>query len=211
MNRLKFGVKSKNASLVAVATVAMLLGARHAQAQTTVTVYATDVIYAAGGQTGALDGTGGTTPSFIDVTSGESLTFSVTGSVTLNSGGNDNDADGVGAAPGTSYESGYGSISGITANGAGYLVGVFIRPSAPGPAPSPLDFTSTGTSFTSLSLQLVSGLFIGDGLTGDGAGSTQVFYAPSGAATLYLGISRSAITMAARAAMVIIRAAFPSL
>ena len=54
--------------------------------------------------------------------------------------------------------------------------------------PAPLDF-SGGTSFTSLSPLLQQAFFIGDGLTGDGSGTTQTFNVPTGATTLYLGIS----------------------
>ncbi len=58
-----------------------------------------------------------------------------------------------------------------------------------GAAPSALDFTSIGTDFTALSPLLDQTFFIGDGLTGDGTGTTQVFHVPTGATTLYLGIS----------------------
>ena len=102
-----------------------------------------------------------------------------------------NDADGVGAATVTSTNSGYGFISGITAPGAGYLTGVFVANSGPsGSAPAALNFTGAGAeSFTSLSPLLDQVFFIGDGLTGDGTGSVQNFIAPTGAVTLYLGIS----------------------
>ena len=187
MNKFKF------AYLGAVAAAAISLGGAADAQASVLTVNATDVIYAAGGQANALNGTGGTTPSFINVTSGSTLTFSATGSVVLNltSGNNSNDADGVGAAPGTSSNSGYGSISGINAPNAGYLVGVFIPSGgATGAAPASLDFTSGGgTSFASLSPQLDQVFFIGDGLTGDGTGAPQTFFAPTGASTLYLGIS----------------------
>jgi hypothetical protein len=106
-------------------------------------------------------------------------------------GNNPNDPDGAGAVPATSSNTGTSSISGITAPGAGYLTGVFVAAGGPsGAAPAALNFTTgTGTAFTSLSPLLDQVFFIGDGLTGDGTGATQVFYAPSGAFTLYLGIS----------------------
>jgi hypothetical protein len=160
---------------------------------TNLTVNAQDVIYAAG-QPSALTGTGGQGPASFSVSGGATLTFSVTGSVVLNatSGHNSNDPDGIGAAPSSSWNSGYGSISGITAPNAGYLVGVFVAASGPsGSAPVSLNFTSSGigTSFASLSPQLDQVFFIGDGLTGDGTGTTQAFIAPSGTGALYLGIS----------------------
>jgi hypothetical protein len=132
-------------------------------------------------------------PPFISAAGVSSFTFSVpsTETISLNGGGNYNDADGVGAAVSSSSNSGYGSISGIVAPYAGYLVGVFIGPGGPtGPAPASLDFTTgPGTGFASLSPLLDQVFFIGEGLTGDGNGGTQVFYVPSGATELYLGIS----------------------
>lgn len=160
----------------------------------TTTVNGTDVIYAAGTQSAVAGAAGGTVPSFVTITPGTSyLTFSVSSgnTVTLNSGGNYNDADGVGANPAVSTETGSGSISGMSAPGGGYVTGVFIGPGGPsGPAPASLDFTTgTGTSFSSLSPELDQVFFIGDGLTGDGTGATQMFYVPTGATELYLGIS----------------------
>lgn len=160
-----------------------------------ITVNAADNIYAAGTQSGLagnfVGSSSGLVPVYIDVSGENFLTFSVTGTIIVNegSGNNVNDPDGVGAAVSTSSNTGYGSISGIEAPGAGYLVGVFIGPGGPsGPAPASLDFIGN-TSFTSLSPLLDQVFFIGDGLTGDGTGATQVFYVPAGATDLYLGIS----------------------
>jgi hypothetical protein len=166
-------------------------------------VNATDDIYAAGSQSGLialinddLAGSGyggGTAPGFILTSGATSFTFSasVVDTFTINSGApsvfNDADGQGVGVAA-TSSNTGYGSISGITAPGQGYLVGVFIGPGGPsGPAPAALDFVTT--SFTSLSPLLDQTFFIGDGMTGDGSGSVQTFVVPTGATELYLGIS----------------------
>ena len=132
---------------------------------------------------------------------------SVTGSITLQSGGAYNDADGVvvsGAysniplnTNGTySYMGPYGGLSGITAPGAGYLVGVFETSTGPvGVAPPSLNFLPTslggiGTNFSSLSPALNQVFYIGDGLTGDGFGSLQQFLVPTGrdqAGLRYLG------------------------
>ena len=182
----------------------------------TITVNATDVIYAAGIQSGDASGTGGTVPAgIIPLIAGtHSVSFSsVTGSIAdntalngsgpcqslegcimldFNTGNVLNGPDGNYGAASLSYVTGpVGSIAGITAPGDGYLVGVFLASGGPsGQAPTGLNFTgSGGTSFASLSPLLDQVFFIGDGLTGDGAGSTQVFHVPGGATELVLGIS----------------------
>jgi len=179
----------KLSSIIALATSP--LAAAHA---TTVTVDATDVIYAAGAQSGLAvpPPVGGTLPVAISVTAGETLTFSVTGTVSLDNGISHTDADGIGTferVP-TSSNTGSGSISGITAPFYGYLTGVFLAAGGPsGTAPAALNFVTSGTNFTSLSPLLDQTFFIGDGLTGDGTGTAQDFVVPTGATTLYLGIS----------------------
>jgi len=153
-------------------------------------VNATAVIYAAGTEGSVASSAGGTVPVGISVSGDSSITFSATGGISLNNGtgSNFNPPDGVGAAVGSSSETGSGSISGITAPNAGYLVGVFLAAGGPsGPAPTALDFGST--SFPSLSPGLDQVFFIGDGLTGDGTGATQLFNIPTGATELFLGIS----------------------
>lgn len=163
-----------------------------------VTVDATGEIYSAGQATAQY---GGSLPTVVNLSSGTaSLTFSgvqgsisctsSAGCITMDNGGHYNDADGTGGAS-TLNGTGTTGLSGITAPGAGWLVGVLVASGGPsGSAPTALDFTTgSGTSFTSLSPQLDQVFFIGDGLTGDGAGTTQTFYVPTGAATLYLGIA----------------------
>jgi hypothetical protein len=161
-----------------------------------IVVNAADNIYGAG--QGSAPG-GGNLPGFIVLTPGTiSISFSsITGStpcgsaegcITLNGGGNYNDPDGAGAGTGSSSNSGSVSISGISALGAGYLVGLFVSASDPsGTAPTALSYTTT--SDASYSPALDQTFFIGDGLTGDGTGTVQVFNAPTGAVDLYLGIS----------------------
>lgn len=173
-------------TLILSAVIAVGLSIALPAAAGTIAVNATDDIYgmAAGG---------GTAPEVISLSSGQtSVTFSsVTGTITVNGGGNYNDPDGVGAATPTSVNWGTSTISGITAPNAGYLVGVFATDNPPtGSAPAQLDYTTTSsTSSTSYSPLLNQTFFIGDGLTGDGTGTQQVFNIPTGANFLFLGIS----------------------
>ena len=72
-----------------------------------------------------------------------------------------------------------------------FLAGVFLTDAIPSaPAPASLDFSSTaiGTSFTQLAPLLQQTFYIGDGLTGEGSGSTQSFLIPDAATRLFLGI-----------------------
>ena len=183
-----------------VVTVAMLTGVTARAAS--VVVIATDDIYMVNG-TGtapvAVALSGATSVSFASVkgsltSSGGNACASALGCIVLNdgTGNNLNDPDGIGAGTNTSFNSGTSSISGLTMQGAGALVGVFVTAAGPaGAAPTALNFTTAGmgTSFSSLSPVLDQVFFIGDGLTGDGSGTIQVFNAPTGATTLYLGIS----------------------
>ena len=174
-----------NLTALIVAASAAAIGFS-AQAATMVTIMGTDDVYNAGNP-GSQDGTN---PSSVDVTGLTAVTFSAaTGQVYLNltSGDNLNDPDGGGSAPGSSFNTGANSIAGLTAPRAGYITGVFLG-ATPLATPAALDF-SDGTSFTSLSPMLQQAFFIGDGLTGDGSGATQIFHVPTGATTLYLGIS----------------------
>jgi hypothetical protein len=92
----------------------------------------------------------------------------------------------------------YGGISGINVSqGNFFLVGVFLDDSAPsGPGPSVLDYNygtpgSLSTSDPSYSPLLDQVFFIGDGLTGPGAGDEQIFNVPTGADRLALGFADS--------------------
>jgi len=123
--------------------------------------------------------------------------ISASGTITLNSRGGSNDADGVIVSgsyglslPNASYASAYGGISGIKQPGAGAIIGVFEPATAPtGAAPPTLDFTVIGKNFTSFAPLLYQLFYIGDGLTGDGSGTVQQFNVPPGATRLFLGIS----------------------
>ena len=80
-------------------------------------------------------------------------------------------------------------ISGIAAPTHMFLTGVFTNgnPGALVP-PASLNFNTLTESFASLSPAMNQTFFIGDGRTGSGSGSTQMFFIPSGATDLWLGI-----------------------
>jgi hypothetical protein len=81
-----------------------------------------------------------------------------------------------------------GSISGISsADGGGYLIGVFLTDAVPtGPPPATLNFTGN-RDFTSIAPGLAQTFFIGDGRRA--AGRAQRFRVPTGATRLYLGLA----------------------
>ena len=89
-------------------------------------------------------------------------------------------------APNPSSITAVGSISGISsADGGGYLIGVFLAETVPaGPPPATLDFTED-RDFDSLSPALAQTFFIGDGSTA--TGRPQRFHVPPGATRLYFG------------------------
>jgi len=71
------------------------------------------------------------------------------------------------------------------------LVGVFLDDGMPNNSPTPpgLDFSDggLGRAFAQLCVGLKQPFFIGDGLTGQGAGAPQQFVVPPGATRLFLG------------------------
>jgi hypothetical protein len=200
-------------TVVVIAVNSSLLSHAHAGS---ITVNATDDIFGAGQVSGSsvvlnqsTGGGSGTAPNGFGVVGGAVVSFSsVIGSISCpaisSEGcvslalGSLNDPDGTSnTVTGPTSYSGADNISGITAPGVGYLVGVFLASGGPsGSAPTALDFTSGGspgsTAFSSLSPQLDQTFFIGDGLTGDGTGSQQSFVAPAGATMLFLGVADSA-------------------
>jgi hypothetical protein len=96
----------------------------------------------------------------------------------------------------TPYNDSSTAVDGISGfvdnNRIATLVGVFLDDAEPtNPAPASLDFSDGGVighGFSSLAPQLGQIFFIGDGLTGTGFGSQQVFIVPPTATRLYLGI-----------------------
>jgi hypothetical protein len=85
----------------------------------------------------------------------------------------------------------YEGIAGVRSPVAVPLSGVFLGPEEPtDPAPDRLDFrvTEIRVDFNEL-LPVIGQVFIiGDGLTGNGSGTRQLFHVPSNATRLYLGI-----------------------
>jgi hypothetical protein len=73
------------------------------------------------------------------------------------------------------------------------LVGVFVATGGPtGAAPTALNYTTTSsTSSSSYTPLLDQTFFIGDGLTGNGSGTEQEFYIPSGATELARRLRRA--------------------
>ena len=96
-------------------------------------------------------------------------------------------ADGYTTYPPMNVNS-YGGVSGYLGTGFA-LTGVFLTDATPGvPAPSTIDFTSSGLgrNFLTLAPQIGQLFFIGDGLTD--TAQTQTFVIPSGATRLFLGV-----------------------
>ena len=82
----------------------------------------------------------------------------------------------------------YNNISGIVhPRRSMFLVGVFLADSLPAAAPARLDFTDD--AFAALSPAIGQTFFIGDGVTGTGAGTPQQFAVPSTATRLILGFA----------------------
>lgn len=97
--------------------------------------------------------------------------------------------------PRASISNPIGAFSGYDATDyTGALVGVFLEDTLPGSAPPPLRFYVTDssqggiqTNFTTLSPLIGQVFFVGDGLTGTGAGAVQTFQVPATATRLFLG------------------------
>lgn len=93
-------------------------------------------------------------------------------------------------APGTLNVSAFKGVSAFGFPKAGCLVAVFLPNAEPrDPAPAALFTTSSTGDFTELSPALGQVFFVGDGLTGHGAGTMQKFNVPAGATRLFFGIA----------------------
>jgi hypothetical protein len=135
-------------------------------------------------------GGGGTLPTLILIPEGSNRTAefsSVTGTITYCSiGCPPSGADGIVAAdvpPGPVWD----GLAGVDfATRGRYLAGVFLDDTEPSdPAPGKLKFVDG--SFAELAPGLRQIFFIGDGMTGTGSGSRQVFHIPDTATRLFLG------------------------
>jgi hypothetical protein len=124
----------------------------------------------------------------LSLSGGSTITFVVTGAVL-----NDPGCCAPGANPDGSGFTGHatGAENGIASATVplNSLMGVFLGSAQPdlSAAPSALDFSAIGLSFTSLSPGLKQPFFIGDGLTGTGSGTAQSFIVPNDATRLFLG------------------------
>lgn len=123
----------------------------------------------------------------LGVSLGGYLTFAVTGSVSFTPDPSGNPPDG-------GFDVSKGAENGISGYNApaNALVGIFLDDTQPSlsPAPVSLNFTGgggIGITFATLSPALKQTFFIGDGLTGSGAGTVQQFNIPTGAQRLFLG------------------------
>ena len=160
----------------------------------TVAVNGTDSIYNYGGTSVA--GGGSTSPPEISLTAGSNryLTFpNVTGQVTVSPGSNPFGPHGPDGSPSVfnMNVSPAADLSGLISSNVGFLAGVFLNGlegSQSTPPTLDLSASGIGENFSSLSPLVDQVFFIGDGLTGTGSGSLQVFNVPNGAATLVLGI-----------------------
>jgi hypothetical protein len=166
----------------------------------TLAVFGTNDIYAAGHSTLPDTIYPGTFPPWVSFAADpdQILTFSsVTGLVGCNFKIT-NGPDGT-CWPGVNTTvTSYGGLSGIDAYQANmFLVGVFLdnaEPAGTGPSVLKYNYGTAGslkTTDASFSPELDQVFFIGDGLTGTGAGQEQVFDVPADATRLYLGFADS--------------------
>src|ERR1700730_12105289 len=166
----------------------------------TLTVLATDDIYAAGHSTLPATIYPGTFPPLDSFAAGlnQILTFSsVTGMVGCNFVIT-NGPDGTCFSGVNTTVTSYGGLSGISVKQANmFLVGVFLdntEPSGSGPSVLSYNYGTAGSLNTTACMFLpivILNFFIGDGLTGTGAGQEQVFALPGDATRLYLGFADS--------------------
>lgn len=166
----------------------------------TLDVIATSDIYGSGHTTVPNTIYPGTLPPSANFVAGpnEILKFSsVTGTVGCNFSIT-NGPDGT-CYPGVSTTvTSYGGISGISVDQANmFLVAVFLdstEPTGAGPSVLAYNYGTPGglnTTDATFSPALDQVFFVGDGLTGTGTGSEQVFNVPTGADRLYLGFADS--------------------
>ncbi len=104
-----------------------------------------------------------------------------------------NGPDGGSNASGTTDILSWNGIAGIVdGSHTMFLVAVFLDDNEPAdPAPARLDFSAgmLGENFFTLAPELGQVFYVGDGLTGTGAGATQTFAVPPTATRLFVGIA----------------------
>ena len=193
--QMKMNVKVLVRTAWAVFVACLVISRSAVMAKTgTFVVPATADIFSSG-QATADAGRGGTLPIEIDLSAGtnRTLQFSATGAVMAGPNvwplvGPDGGTTMVFGPRPTNITSADG-ISGMLDPNFEYLAGVFLDANTPiaGTEPAILNFNSIGNDFTDLSPLLQQSFFIGDGLTGTGAGQVQAFYVPESATRLYLG------------------------
>lgn len=184
-----------------VLAIACLLASAGVAQATTVLIGANVNIFKAGQTPVPGEGTGPEAPGdgVVPITTmftagaGQILSFSsVTGSTECCLGNTPNtNPDGIGGPINSSNVASSGGISGISAPGALFLVGLFLDTTnlPSGVAPASLNYISgLSTADASFSPLLNQTFFIGDGLTGDGVGSIQSFVVPTFANALILGV-----------------------
>ncbi len=125
----------------------------------------------------------GTAPPSIDVTGGNLLTFSVTGSTTNEPGAAQTSPDGGPFQGKPLIPANFGARGDVSSWDLPIdsLAGIF-EGATLGAAPVPYAGSLSAQSVSPLLGQV---FFIGDGLTGTGTGSVQVFHVPAGATHLY--------------------------
>lgn len=170
-------------ALVMFATTAM------AQSGTTTVDAKTDIYKAQGNVTGA----DGIAPTAIALNAGTSRVLTVHATGTWGCAGADGySVDGGTCAGSSTNINASGKISGINMDSRTMpLVGLFTGTALPGVAPGSLVYGSGGLGYSDTGYSPVLGqvFFIGDGLTGTGAGSTQQFFVPDGASFFYFGVA----------------------
>lgn len=127
-------------------------------------------------------------PAFAtEVTSGDILSFSATGSVSFGGSANPTTAADGQSSTASDSEIGIAGYTGMNSLPIDALVGVFLTDAIPtNPAPPVMDYPD-GLDFEVLAPGNHQIFFIGDGLTGNGTGIRQQFVVPSGATRLFLG------------------------
>lgn len=119
---------------------------------------------------------------------GRSVQFSFSGSVNYGACCPSNGPDGGVFSNVTPLPQYWGLAGCDFSTRARYLIGVFLDDSEPAdPPPDSLVFVDG--SFTEISPDLRQLFYVGDGLTGTGSGTTQVFHIPDTATRLFLGFS----------------------